>query len=376
MRAWVVGIVVAAACSHEPSAADKERATAAAACTKGEATACFVAGSGLDYTDQAQLARAIEYWTRGCELGHGASCAQLGSVAEFGMTTGGQSPDPQRAHMYYALACKQGHADSCTRAGMPDAAATKAKRAFAWRDALAPILGQHPAELGSLFRGLVPGQPMPAAMAQSVAAFEKTWKAHVHYYAGDPAQLSAWSLDVTFDADGILSSLRTVWGAPQRAFGAWTNDDAHLIAYWMHPSGGSGVSWTAYRSVAEVIRPDDTTRLGIEPIPVIGATVADLRAAPGTRLLGPDEYGWLAVGPGPAFEVHAIAKAGAIVELRTVNWITNDPAVGDALFAALEAKWGPPRIGKDGVHTWLLPGRSIKAAKPASGNFEIVMRRR
>ena len=45
-------------------------------------------------------------------------------------------------------------------------------------------------------------------------------------------------------------------------------------------------------------------------------------------------------------------------------------------FAALETKWGKPTIGKDGVHTWKLPGRIVHASMPASGDFEMTITKR
>jgi len=383
VRAHVALIALASACgSKEPSALEKDRAKAEAACTKGEATQCFVAASVYDPTKKDELRRAMDLWSRGCELGHGTSCAQLGTVAEFGMTSGGAKPDQMGAMRYYARACERGDASSCKRAGLPlpEGVADPAVKAFPWREALTPICGKGHGEMGPLFDGLVLGEPMPAAMQQQVAAFEKEFEARVHYYPGDPTILSRWSLDVAFEEKtGIEKVLVQGWGKPDLPFGAWTSEKTHVMAWWMHNERESGVSWTPFRSVNEVIRPDDKDLLGFEPgFVVVGAKLSDLQAAMGSRMLRSyeDEYRWNEVAPTAGFEALVTEKRGVIVELRTRNWITNSPDVGDQLFAALEQKWGAPKIGKDGTHTWLLKGRRVTASKPASGNFELVIVKR
>ena len=383
MWARIGVIALLAACgSGEPSKLEQERATAQAACDKGEATQCFIAASAYDPTKQDQLRRAMDLWARGCELGHGASCAQLGTVAEHGMMSGGASPDPSGALRYYARACERGDADSCKRAGMPRPAgvADPDVKAFPWREALTPICGKGHGELGPLFDGLVLGKSMPDAMLQQVAAYEKKYGARVHYYPGDPTILSRWSLDVMFqEAAGIEKVLVAGWGNPDLTFGAWTSDTAHVIAWWMHNDRESDISWSPYRSVAEVIRPDDKEVLGFEPgFVVVGAKLADLQAAMGPRMLraSEDEYRWNEVAPTAGFEVSVTVKRGVVVELRTRNWITNSSEVGDNLFAALEAKWGAPKVGKDATRTWLLKGRRVTASKPAAGNFQLGIAKR
>jgi hypothetical protein len=376
-------IALAVACGKgAPSKLEQELRAARTACDKGEATQCFVAASALDPTKKDELRRAMDLWSRGCELGHGASCAQLGTVAEFGMVSGGARPDPSGAIRYYARACERGDAESCKRAGrpLPEGVTDPSVKAFPWREALTPICGKGRGELGPLFDGLVLGEPMTEAMQQQVAAFEKKFKARVHYYPGDPPSPSRWLLDVWFqEKTGIEKVLVAGWGTPDLRAGAWTSDTTHVIAWWMHNERESGVSWSPYRSVAEVIRPDDKELLGFEPgFAIVGSKLADLQSAMGQRLLrwSANEYRWHEVAPTAGFEAYVTEKRGVIVELRTQNWITNSPEIGAQLHAALEQKWGAPKIGKDGTHTWLLKGRRVVASKPASGNFELVITRR
>ncbi len=376
-------IVLAVACgSQEPSKVEQARTKAQAECDKGEAAQCFVAASTYDPMKQDELRRAMNLWERGCELGHGVSCAQLGTVVEHGMTNGGAKPDPLGALRYYTRGCERGHAESCKHAGMPlpDGVADPDVKAFPWREALTPICGKGHAELGPLFDGLVLGEPMPDAMKQSVAAFETKYKARVHYYPGDASILSRWSLEVMFqEKAGIENVLAAGWGKPDLPFGAWTSDKAHVMAWWMHNDRESGVSWSPYRSVAEVIRPDEKDLLGFEPgFAIVGAKLAYLQAAMGRRMLrsSEDEYRWNEVAPTAGFEVYVTEKRGVIVELRTQNWITNSSEVGDQLFSALEQKWGAPKIGKDGTRAWQLKGRHVTARKPATGNFELVIAKR
>ncbi|HEY4242571.1 MAG TPA: hypothetical protein VGM88_22285 [Kofleriaceae bacterium] len=361
----LVAVTFLAACSQDSTSPAHDEA--AAACAKGDGAQCMVAATGLDYTVPAQLRKAIGYWQTGCRAKHGPACAQLATVAEFGMETGGKEPDKVRAIQYYDLACTYGDAKSCERAGHP--APEAPKPVFAWDDALRPVIRGH-AELGPLFDGLVLGQPMPDAMTKQVEAFKTQYHAHVNYYRGDRDLLSPWSLEVTFDEPtGSREAIARVWGPFDLAWGAWTHE--HLRAAWIHGSTRSGVSWSPYRSPAEVIAPDDKTKLGFEPIPVIGAKLEDLRTALDGQILrtAEDEYRWQAIDAG---EVHVWVKGGIVTRLETVNWFTNDPAIGNQLFALLAQKWGTPKSG----HEWTLPGRHVKAWMPADGNFAISVERR
>lgn len=396
VRARVALIAVIAACgADEPSAADEQRARAdrarakaAVRCDQGDGPSCFVAAVGLDYTNKAQLERAMWAWERGCGLGHGPSCAQMGTAAEHGMIGDGSKWSRQGAHRYYRLACERGDVESCKREGMPlpegvvdpDVQKAADARKQRWRDALTELCGPGHAELGPLFDGLVLGGPMPDAMKQRIAAFEKKFQARVRYDPGHPVTQSSWSIDVWFsERTGIEQVLVAGWGKPDLPFGAWTSEEAHVIAYWLRNERESGVSWGPYRSVAELIRPDDADVLGLEPgLVVVGAKLADLQAAMGTRLQpsAEHEHRWTDVGTGPGLEIFVVEKRGVIVELRTRNWSTSWPVVGDQLLAALAQKWGPPKIARDGVHTWSLKGRRVQASKPTSGSFELVIRTR
>jgi hypothetical protein len=124
MRAALLVLLVACG-SSEPSKASKieqERAKAEAACDDGDGPSCFAATLGLDPMDKKQLERAMELWSRGCALNHAASCGQLGTVEQFGMTSGGAKPDERLAAMYYAKACRLGDKQSCTALGYVDPA--------------------------------------------------------------------------------------------------------------------------------------------------------------------------------------------------------------------------------------------------------------
>jgi len=389
-RAALIALVIAACGKSAPSKAEiekkklgEERARAAEACNKGDGASCFVAVVGLDPLDKNQLAIMMHAWERGCSLGHAASCGQLGTVAEFDMNGGGANPDKMEAARWYMKACELGDAQSCKSAGMPlpkGVADPDAPPPFPWREALTPICGKGHAELGPIFSGLVPGQPMPDAMNKAVAEFEKKFKAHVHYYAGDSAQQSSWEIYVRFDEKaGMYPVLVGGWGKPDLPFGAWQSPTGHVTAWYMSDGQTSGISWGPYHSIDEIIRPDDKELLGFEPIRLVGTKVSAIAPVLGDRWrpIGPDEYQVASFTTiDSPFDLRAIETRGVITELHTFNWITNSSDVGDQIFAALEAKWGKPAIGKDGVHTWKLPGRLVKASKPASGNFDITITKR
>ncbi len=76
MRCFGLALALVA-CAKQDTAEGK-------ACEAGDGEACFAAATRFDIDDRTELERAIEYWTRGCELGHGKSCAQLGTVIEHG----------------------------------------------------------------------------------------------------------------------------------------------------------------------------------------------------------------------------------------------------------------------------------------------------
>jgi len=111
---WLVMMALLAACQEKQT--DNH---AAESCDQGHAADCMAATAGMDYTNPAQLRKAMGYCRKGCRLENAASCAQLGTVAEFGMESGGKAPDRVRAIQYYDLACQYGDAKSCERAGHP-----------------------------------------------------------------------------------------------------------------------------------------------------------------------------------------------------------------------------------------------------------------
>jgi hypothetical protein len=389
-RVALIVLVVVTSCGNgEPSTDEtrkevgEARVKAATACNNGDGAACFIAVVGLDYTDKNQLAIAKHAWERGCYLAHAASCAQLGTVAEFGMDSGGAHPDQATAFRYYKQACVLGDAKSCKHIGAPLPAGVKdpdAPPPFNWREALEPVCGQDHGDMGALFAGFEPGKPMPDAMKAAIANFEKKYKAKVHYFPGDPLQQNAWSLRVRYEErDGMYPILVARWGKPDAPFGVWQSSSRHLSAGFIHDGRSQELSWGPYHSADELIKPDDKDLLGFEPIRLVGTTVTAARSALGDRMrqIGALEY---QIAPFTTidnpFELHATEEHGVITELRAYNWFTNSPEAGDQLFAALETKWGKPTIGKDGVHTWRPAGRVVRASKPASGNFEITISKR
>jgi hypothetical protein len=243
--------------------------------------------------------------------------------------------------------------------------------------ALASICGKSPGQMGQLFAGLVPGQEMPKSMQHRVAELEKQFKAHVHYEPGDGIGLSPWSLTVAFDGSGgVDEALRAVWGAPDHGADAWANPKAHVIAYLTHDATSAQVEWVAYHDVDELIVPSDKTKLGFEPVALVGQNLVDVEAALGdnvSRVGISDVFRLMPYGRDTTFTVQITTRDDVIVELRAFDWFTRSSEVGDELLDALAHKWGNPTVSKTGVHTWHLPGRTARASKLTGSKFEITI---
>lgn len=98
-------------------------ASTTAACTKGEARACYLQGQaerGAVGVDDLKLidaanARAFRAFDRGCDGAYAAACDALADVYLGGF---GVARDPAKAKAYWQRACKFGDQHACTAASL------------------------------------------------------------------------------------------------------------------------------------------------------------------------------------------------------------------------------------------------------------------
>jgi hypothetical protein len=169
----------------------------------------------------------------------------------------------------------------------------------------------------------------------------------------------------------LPEALAARWGAPDGAWGAWIDPEHHLIANVIQDGRTSAIDWTPYRSVEELVRADDPTRLGFEPIALVGARIDDLRGALGTRLHRISEHGyqWAEAGIGP-LTMSATEERGRIVRAEA-NVITNSPQLTRALVDALTAKYGAPQRSP-GQLTWRAHGGTTISTEPPSAGAGVL----
>ncbi len=240
---------------------------------------------------------------------------------------------------------------------------------FTWRDAFADVIGPQPATLGRLFDGLVLGKPMPADVAARIATWQTTTKGRVHYDAGD--QFSLPSLEINLDhPEGLAAYLATAWREPTRdGLVEWMNTTQHLRADLLQNERESGISFSEGYTIDELILPLEPERLGIEPMPLIGAKLADVQAALGGRLRrsAEDGYDWQQ----PTLAMQLEVRGDRIVRATTQNWITNTERVKTKLIAALRRKWGEP-VRRGELRIWKRPHRTITVTVEAA-SFALAM---
>jgi hypothetical protein len=366
----MIAVLALAGCKKQPSVAPPSKEELAA-CDGGDGKKCFLVAERYHYADPPDLDSAIEYWKRGCERGHGASCGQLGTVVEFGLA--GRKANPVVARSFYRRGCDGGDQQSCRSLGV-----APTRPSFDWKAALDDVCGPARGQLGPLFAGVTLGPPLPADAQQRIAAWRARTHGDVHYLGDDPSIIGLPSLTVRFDEPkGLPEALAARWGAPDGAWGSWFDAEHHLIANVIQDGRTSAIDWLPYRSVEELVRADDPTRLGFEPIALIGARVDDLRAALGARLHRTSEHGyqWAEAGIGP-LTLFATEERGRIVR-ADANVITNSPRVTQALVDALTAKYGAPKSSR-GRLTWRArAGTTISTEPPTqrAGGLTLVLTR-
>lgn len=326
------------------------------ACNAGNGSACFVVGVRYHLADGDQkLDRAVDVWSRGCELGNAASCGQLGTIYEFGM--GGHAADKITADRYYTIACHGGDEQSCRALGI-----TPPPPPFDWTAALDGVLGPNPGELGASFGDYHLGAAVPAALA----TWEKSFHARAIVRTEDATLRGSHpSLKLRFEGQhGLGTKLVQRWGRPSLSTGAWVDAAHNRIAYVGDDGEASFVEWMPYKSLEDLVA-------GLDPAALLGATIDQVQQSLGTTQIfrdGEDDYSWYDYGTGP-IETHATVARGKIAQVH-MSIITNDGRASQWLVELIAKKYGPPRT--TGNHlAW--PKQRIFVEKPApnAGNVDL-----
>jgi hypothetical protein len=240
-----------------------------------------------------------------------------------------------------------------------------------WREAL----GMRGGELGRLFVGLTFGERMPPSVQARIDEWQTIFHGTVRYAPNLDTGFP--TLEIVFDdRTAARDGLVTLWGQPDLDWGAWSNATGHLLAAQYDNGTQAGVIFTPYATIDELVLPDDPTRLGFEPIAIVGAFREDVEQALtlGIEKTGPTTYRWRPRGLGAGLDVTLTARGGMIWTLET-ELNVHSKSQGDKLIQALTDKYG------DGYHhgdtySWSTDDVDIKATRRGTGQVSIVVEKR
>jgi hypothetical protein len=120
-RVWVLALLSVVACSErqaQGSGAGQDKSAAALAnkdeqCPGGTVKGCLDAA--MEAEQRAEVARAVELYTRACDAGVARACNVLGILVWQGR---GVIEDPTRAYSLYVRACDGGDPSGCFNASV------------------------------------------------------------------------------------------------------------------------------------------------------------------------------------------------------------------------------------------------------------------
>jgi hypothetical protein len=228
--------------------------------------------------------------------------------------------------------------------GAPDEPATLADM----RPLVEQLTGATPGSLGPLFTGIHLGassQDFLSDEARSrVEVFKDQHDATIDF---DFDEREVLAIDASLAWPAVVRDvLISRWGQPSDD-NVWIDGKGQRLALSAR-DGRAHLRWSPYQSESQLVAPADRARLGIEPFPVVGASLAKLEAALGARLVESDDYDNQYAWDSPAMPdgdqpVTATVEVrnGTVVSLTVVTF-GGDP---EALRAALVAKYGKPTSG-------------------------------
>jgi hypothetical protein len=300
------------------------------------------------------------------------SCGQLGIIVEHGMS--GRKANQKVATSFYVRACNGGDKDSCKKIGFEK---PEAPQAIDWATVLPDIITTE-REPGPLFAGWKLGEAFPADVQVRVDAWKKKFHARIHADARDPSTRGGSSLlSIYFDRpEGLGKALVARFGRPDFDSGFWIDSERHTQVFYYGDKTVASLVWTPHKSIDEQVLPDDKTRLGLESIPLIGATIDAVKAAQPDRHVfrdGIEDWSFHDYGTGP-ITARLTTKRESVIARARFEIITNHPKQTAAFLAAMTKKFGEPTSTRS-AFVWRNGKRrySIDKPRPNSGNVDLTI---
>jgi hypothetical protein len=232
---------------------------------------------------------------------------------------------------------------------------------------LLELIGSQPATLGPLLDGVRLGGSAdsyePDTTRERIEQFQSDHDYNLHVdYDADIVQLNGVTLRVDGDESELRDALISAWGTPKRL------DEETLIwigagqrAVYKTSYNGFELTFEPFQSLDAFVAPADKTKLGVEPIALVGSTVDKLRDVVGAKIQSQD-YGDGVMYYAPGLpdgigktEVTVNTDPDGTGKILSIS-IEASSADLDAVKAAIDAKWGPAKTDDYGDVSWKVKG--------------------
>jgi hypothetical protein len=218
------------------------------------------------------------------------------------------------------------------------------------------LLGALPATTGPVLAGIELGAPSTTFLSEEarerIEAFKETRHLAVEFDY-EFATVDGITLRALGSGNDLRDGVIARWGTPRRL------GEDELA--WLNPAGtravlhtmidGIDVTFTQHMTVDALVAPREKDRLGVEPLPLVGARLLDVEERLGARLQESsydDEWVWTAPGVGYGTG-RTTVRILVDPDTTKVTEVLIDGATseGEAIRAALVAKWGAPKLVPD-----------------------------
>jgi hypothetical protein len=244
-------------------------------------------------------------------------------------------------------------------------------------DDLDAIVGTDPASMGTLLANLQIGSSSLNFQSESARERIEAYKAEHNVrvdYDFDDVSLNGVTVEAVGDEETLRDALISRWGTPVRLGEdelVWMGAN-EIRAVYTTMYDGFRLRFEAYTPVDKAIAPDDKSKLGFEPFPLVGASMEKVDAAIGARLQENYDNEWtmflpgIGAGSGKTEVTIGADASGRKVVTMVIAGSTNDT---DAVREAFIAKWGTPKEGDYGEMTWKKNGVKISLELQDRGFF-------